>query len=67
MNLDEMRLDLAKRSKRGLHIIIASVFIWSLVLIIWLLPIKTVEGQNLLTFCALTPLLPFSYMISKII
>lgn len=67
MNLDELRIDIAKRGKKGLHFILASVIIWCAVLIVWLLPIKNILTQNLLTFCFVTPLLPFSYMISKII
>ncbi len=67
MDLDELRIDFAKRSKRGLHFIIASVIIWCAVLVVWLLPIENILTKNLLTFCFTTPLVPFSYMISKII
>lgn len=66
MNLDEMRLDGAIKQKKGLHFILASVIIWSAVLIVHLttLPILT---KNLLTFCCTAPLLPLAFMISKII
>ncbi len=67
MNLDELRIDIAKRGKKGLHFIIASVIIWCAVLVIWLLPIENILTKNLLTFCVTTPLLPLAYMISKII
>lgn len=67
MNLDELRTDIAKRSKKELHFIIASVFIWSAVLVVWLLPIKNILTKNLLTFCFTAPLLPLSYMLSKVI
>ncbi|WP_423200097.1 DUF7010 family protein [Clostridium cellulovorans] len=50
-----------------MHIIITSVFIWCLVLLVWLLPIKNIESKNMLTFFVLTPLLPFSYVVSKIV
>ena len=67
MNLDQLRMDIAKRSKKGLHFIIASVIIWCAVLVVWLLPIENIITKNLLTFCFTTPLLPLAYMISKII
>ncbi|MBU3204946.1 DUF7010 family protein [Clostridium algidicarnis] len=67
MNLDQLRMDIAKRSKKGIHFIIASVIIWCAVLVVWLLPIKNIITKNLLTFCFTTPLLPLAYMISKII
>ncbi len=67
MNVEESRIDIARRSKKGLHFIIASVFIWCAVLIIWLLPIKDILTKNLLTFCFTAPLVPLAYMISKVI
>ena len=67
MDLDNLRIDISKRGQRGLHFIIASVIIWSAVLVVWLLPIKNILTKNLLTFCFTAPLLPLAYMISKII
>ncbi|MGV8981681.1 DUF7010 family protein [Clostridium sp.] len=67
MNLDELRIDIAKRSKKGLNFILASVIIWSAVLIVWLLPIDDILNKNLLTFCFTAPLPPLAYMISKVI
>jgi hypothetical protein len=67
MNLDELKIDIAKRGKKGLHFIIASVFIWCAVLVVSLLPIEDILIKNLLTFCFTAPLLPLAYMISKII
>ena len=67
MDLNELRIDIAKRGKKGLHFIMASVIIWCVVLIIWLLPIKDIMTKNLLTFCFTTPLVPLAYVISKII
>jgi len=66
MNLHEMRLDSAFKQKKGLHFILASVIIWSAVLVVHLttLPILT---KNLLTFCFTAPLLPLAFMISRII
>lgn len=67
MNLDELRLDISKRGKRGLHFIIASVIIWGAVLMVWLSPIEDILTKNLLTFCFTAPLPPLAYMISKLI
>ena len=61
-----MRTDSALKQKKGLHFILASVFIWSAMLIVHLtnLPILT---KNLLTFCFTAPLVPLAFMISKLI
>lgn len=67
MNLDELRLDIQKRGKKGIHFIIASIIIWCAVLAVWLLPIEDVLMKNLLTFCIITPLMPLAYIISRII
>ena len=67
MNLDELRIDIAKKGKKGLHFIIASVIIWCAVLVIWVLPIEDILTKNLLTFCVTAPLPPLAYMISRII
>ncbi|MCR3922662.1 MAG: hypothetical protein NUK65_09135 [Firmicutes bacterium] len=66
MNLEEMRLDGSIKQKKGLHFILASIIIWSVVAGIHYtsLPILT---KNLLTFCFTAPLMPLAYMISKII
>jgi hypothetical protein len=66
MNLEEMRLDSALKQKKGLHFILASVIIWSALLVIHLttIPILT---KNLFTFCFTAPLLPLAFMISKMI
>lgn len=66
MNLEEMRLDSALKQKKGLHFILASVIIWSAVLVLHLteMPILT---KNLFTFFLTAPLMPLAYMISKLI
>jgi hypothetical protein len=66
MNLNELRNDCATKQKKGLHFILASVIIWTAVLIVHLtsLPILT---KNLLTFCCTAPLMPLALLISKII
>lgn len=64
--IDKLRNDCSVKQKKGLHFILASVFIWTAVLLIHLssLPIET---KNLFTFCCSAPLMPVAYMISKII
>jgi hypothetical protein len=66
MNLEELKIDSAKKQKKGLHFILASIIIWGMVAIIHRLdmPILT---KNLWTFCATAPLLPLAYGFSKII
>ena len=66
MNLEELRTDCALKQKKGIHFILASVFIWIAIAVIHLtnLPILT---KNLYTFCATAPLMPIAFLISKII
>jgi len=66
MNLDEMRLDSAVKQKKGLHFILASIVIWSAVLVVHLSTFDILT-KNLLTFCFTAPLMPLAFMISKII
>jgi hypothetical protein len=66
MNLDEMRLDSAIKQKKGLHFILASVIIWSAVLIVHSTALHILT-KNLLTFCFTAPLMPLAFMISRII
>lgn len=64
--LQELRIDNIRKQKRGLHFILASVFIWTVVLIIQLtsLPIMT---KNLFTFCCSAPLVFLAYLFSFIL
>jgi len=66
MTLEEMRLDSSIKQKKGLHFIIASIIIWSIVTGVHLtsLPMLT---KNFLTFCFTAPLMPLAYIISKVI
>ena len=66
MNLGEMRVDSAIKQKKGLHFILASVIIWTAVLVVHLTTLP-ILAKNLLTFCFTAPLLPLAFMISKII
>lgn len=62
--LEKTKLACARGQKRGLHFIMASVIIWTLVFIVHItkLPIDT---KNLLTFCCTCPLMPLAWMLSK--
>ena len=66
LNLHEMRMDSAVKQKKGLDFILASIIIWSAVLVVHMtaLPILT---KNLLTFCFTAPLVPLAFLISKLI
>ena len=66
MNLAELRLDCARKQKKGLHFIIASIVIWVAILIVHrtALPVLT---KNLMTFCCTAPLMPLAYLIAKLI
>ena len=67
MNIDSLRIDISKRSKKGISFILASIVIWTAVFIIWLLPIDNVLTRNFLTFCCTAPLMPIAYFVSKLI
>ena len=66
MNLELLKKDCSIKQKKGIHFIIASIFIWFIILIVQLtnLPIIT---KNLLTFCCTAPLIPLSFLISKVL
>ena len=66
MNLEQLKKDCIKKQKKGIHFILASIVIWTMVLMVQLtsFPILT---KNLLTFCCIAPLLPISFLISKIL
>ena len=63
-SLEQVKKACARGQKRGLHFIMSSVIIWTLVFIVQLtkLPIET---KNLLTFCCTCPLMPLAWMLSK--
>lgn len=64
--LQELRADNSRKQKRGLHFIMASVFIWIAILLLHIssLPVMT---KNLFTFCCSVPLVPFAYLLSRIL
>ncbi len=65
-SLQELRKDVAKKQKKGLHFIAASVFLWMVISCIHAssMPIIT---KNLYTFCSSALLVPLAYFISKLI
>ena len=65
-SLQELRKDVAKKQKKGLHFIAASVFLWMVISCIYAssMPITT---KNLCTFCCSALLVPLAYFISKFI
>lgn len=67
MDIESLRIDIAKRNKKGMSFILASVLIWCAVLVVWLLPIDNVLTRNLFTFCCTAPLMPLAFLVSKII
>ncbi len=64
--IDRLRDDCALKQKKGLHFIVASVIIWTAVLLIHLSSLP-IESKNLFTFCCSAPLMPLAYGISRII
>lgn len=66
MNLEQLRVDCAVKQKKGLHFIMASVFIWTAITIVHLTSLDIVT-KNLYTFCFSAPLMPLAYAISKVI
>lgn len=66
MSLEELKLDCINKQKKGLHFILGSILIWTIIAVIHQtdLPILT---KNMLTFCATAPLVPIAYVISRLI
>lgn len=62
--LRQMRTDIAREQKRGIHIISASVIIWALILFIHASSLPVLQ-KNLYTFCCSAPLIPLAYLISR--
>lgn len=62
--LNELQKDCALRQKKGLHFILASIVIWSIILFVFLSNL-TIEQKNLITFCCSAILFPLAWMLSK--
>ena len=63
MELAALQKDCAKRQKKGLHFIAASVVIWGLIFAIHLTNMQ-IEQKNLWTFCCAAVLFPLAWSIS---
>ena len=61
-----MHLDCARRQKKGLHFIVASIVIWGLILAVFLTDM-TIQQKNLVTFCCSAVLFPLAWGLSKLL
>ncbi len=66
MELNELQKDCARRQKRGLHFILASIVIWGLILAVQLTNLTT-EQKNLAVFCCSAVLFPLAWGLSKML
>lgn len=66
MSLEEMRIDQAIKQKKGLHFILASILLWSAIMIVQMSSMRS-DMKNLWTFCCSAPLMPVAFAISRIL
>lgn len=66
MELEQLQKDCARRQKKGLHFIMASVVIWGLILVVHLTDME-IEQKNLGTFCSAAVLFPLAWGLSKVL
>lgn len=66
MTLEELRNNVTVKQKKGLPFICASVFIWSMILIVIMLDLPT-QQENILVFCCSCPLMPIAMLMGKIL
>ncbi len=64
--LDELRQECIVKQKKGLHFILASIVIWTLIFFVELTG-WTILTKNLAIFCCTAPLMPVALLISKFI
>lgn len=64
--LNKLKEENATSQKKGLPFMMASVLIWTIILIIRLLDMKT-GAMNLATFCCSVLLLPLAFVFSKVL
>lgn len=64
--LEQMRLDSAKKNKRGIAFILASVFIWAGILIIQRLDLP-IGQKSLYSWCMTACLMPVAMLITKML
>jgi hypothetical protein len=65
-SMDMIRSDCAVKQKKGIHFILASILIWTMITIIHMTNLDALS-KNMFTFCATGPLVPLAYLISKIL
>lgn len=66
MSLDDLRNDISAKQKKGLPFICASIIIWLLILVVTSLSFP-IQQQNLFVFCCSCPLMPFAWIIGKLL
>ena len=66
LNLDELRVDIAKKQKKGLPFICSSVIIWLLILVVVSLKMP-IQRQNMLVFCCSCVLMPLAWLAGKLL
>ena len=66
MELSDLRRDCAVKQQRGLHFILASLFIWAGILALHLSSLS-LGVKNLFTFCLSAPLMPIAYGLSRLL
>lgn len=66
MELNDLRTDCAKRQKKGLHFILASIVIWGLLFGVHLTNLD-IGQKNLITFCCSALLFPLAWGFSRML
>ncbi|ADL49988.1 DUF7010 family protein [Clostridium cellulovorans] len=66
MNLEDLRDDIAIRQKKGIPFIVASIILWSFIIVVVNLNLP-IYYMNLLIFCCSCPLVPIAWGIGKIL
>lgn len=66
MDLNLLRIDCARAQKKGIHFIIASVILWSLISLVHYTDMD-ILSKNFFTFCLTAPLMPLAYLVSRFI
>ena len=66
MELSELQIDCARKQKKGLHFILASIVIWGLLLGIHLTHL-TIGQKILITFCCSVVLFPMAWGFSRML
>ena len=68
VTIDQMRTDLARRNLKGLHFILASIVLWTGILVVWYFQLtENIYTRNLFTFICTAPLMPLAFAFSKLL